>query len=108
MATEEEECLTENHIVQLSERMATETEVRNLGMSVLKLSRCEVQSALTSNSKDIQSAASEVLHKWLLQQESRQQALRNLIDSLRENKINLLVTELMVQMKTTDPPKTGM
>ena len=99
MATGEEEYLTDEHIVRLSERISSKGEVRNLGLKVLKLSQPDIQSALTNNQKDIQSAAYEVLQKWFRQQDSGQQALSSLFESLRENEMNSLVTELPMPVK---------
>ena len=98
------ECLTDEHLVLISELIGCVSEVRNLGVRVLKLSESDVQSALTNNPKDIQSAAYEVLQKWFLQQESRQEALSSLVQSLRENKMNLWAAKLMMQVKETSTP----
>ena len=100
----EEECLTDEHIVRLSERISSEGEVRNLGLKVLKLSQPDIQSALTNNPKDIQSAAYEVLQKWFRQKESGQQTLSSLVESLRENEMNSLVTELPISNYRPLPP----
>ena len=70
--------------MKLSERIVSEDELVSLGITGLKLPYHEVKKALTNHSKDIQSAAHEVLRTWLKQQTNREEAFVKIHEALKE------------------------
>ena len=85
------ETLTDALIVELSERVSTEKELRKLGVQVLKLPDYPVKTALTNNPRCIQSAAYDVLNLWSKQYRRRQDAYADLKTSLGMSRMDGLI-----------------
>ena len=77
----------------MAQRITDESQLRHLGLNILKLSTAKVDSAL-HDKKYIQDAAYKVLQTWYVDQESRQEAYRTLYIELLNNGRQLWATEL--------------
>ena len=87
------EILTDIHILHLSQRITNQNDLLTFGIDILDLPKYKVDSAIT-NHREIGSAVYDVLKTWFKAQHDRKQAYTVLYNSLRENKWDLLATEL--------------
>ena len=85
--------LTDEHIVNLSQRITCQAELVNLGVKVLKLPKFVIDTAVY-NKKEIQDAAYEVLGTWLKKQNNREEAFSLLQTELQASEMNLLAAEM--------------
>ena len=85
--------LTDEHIVNLSERITREYELVELGVKALKLPAYIIDAA-KYNKKEIQDAAREVLQTWCKEQTNREEALVKLQAGLKKCEMNSLAEEL--------------
>ena len=85
--------LEDAHLLELAQKITDEKELQHLGLKILKIRANTVDSALT-NKRDIQDAAHEVLKTWYKNQESKQEAYRNLYRELVNNGRKFWANEL--------------
>ena len=69
--------LEDAHILELSEKITCDTDLMELGVKVLKLPECKIESAIFDK-KEIQPAAHKVLRSWLRKQSDRHEAYNTL------------------------------
>ena len=81
------------HVWELAQRITDENELRHLGLKILKVPANEIDSALT-NERDIREAALVVLKTWYKNQQSKEEAYRNLYTELVNNRRQLWANEL--------------
>ena len=85
----------DSHLWSLSREITTEDDLFTLGVTGLKLSRSVIQTALTNNQREINSAAHTVLRKWFVQQENREDAFTDLQAALRQCEMSHLASQLV-------------
>ena len=88
------------HLWELAQTITNEQHLRDLGLKVLKVPANRIDSALT-NKRDIRDAALEVLKTWYHDQESIQEAYRNLYRELKNNGRQLWANELKQSVEGT-------
>ena len=81
-------------MLEMSKLVTCESELRDLGAKVLKLRRCEIQSALYNHRQSIQDAAYDVLSKWRDQFLTPQKAYNSLYTGLRTYEKNQWADQL--------------
>ena len=85
--------LEDAHIWNLAKCITSKQQLRDLALNILKLPRYSVDASLY-NEREIQDAAQKVLQTWYDNQETRQEAYRNLYIGLYSNGWRLLAGEL--------------
>ena len=85
--------LTDEHILDLSERITSESEFMYLGIKVLGFEEYVMENAL-GKKKEIPMATREVLSMWMKKQNSRQEAYKNLYTALGKHEMNHLAAQL--------------
>ena len=86
--------LTDAHILDLSQRITSESELMELGIKVLGLPDFLIKTALYDNREKMQPATHEILSRWLKAQNSRQEAYVNLQAGLRKCGMKELAVKL--------------
>ena len=87
--------LTDEHIVKLSQRLTNYGNLRSLGYRGLKLEHEEIETSITNNPNDVQSAAHSILQTWSKQQETREKAFSEMYAALQESQLQMLAEELL-------------
>ena len=85
--------LTDEHIVNLSKRITSQSELVELGVRGLNLPEFIIDAAIY-NKNEIQDATREVLQTWVKQQTNREESLVKLQTGLQKCEMNSLVAEL--------------
>ena len=85
--------LEDAHLLEVAQRITDKSELRHLGLNILKVPANKVDSTLT-NERDIQDAAYTVLQTWYHNQQSRQDAYKSLYRELVNNGRQLWANEL--------------
>ena len=85
--------MEDTHLLEIAQKITSKSELRHLGLNILKVPANKIDSALT-NERDIEEAALVVLKTWYHNQESRQEAYRNLYTELVNNRRQLWANEL--------------
>ena len=94
--------LEDLHVLNISQRVTSEQELRNLGTKALKVPEHIIDTALYDNRTSIQDAAHDVLSTWRKQYQSSQGAYLDLLAGLKRAKINQLVTQLRKWVQGTE------
>ena len=81
--------LTDQHLVELSERIPNEVILRRLG-TALGLESHEIQSAKSNNKQDITTAAYDMLQTWYLSMNNGFIAWKEIVKGLEKAKLNML------------------
>ena len=92
--------------MKIADRITSEDDLENVGVTALKIPYHKIKSALTNHSKDIQSATHDVLFTWVKSQSDRAEAFGELCTALRKCEMNLLASELKTWASTEDTPTT--
>ena len=92
--------------MKVADRITSEDDLVNVGVTGLKIPYHKIKSALTNHPKDIQSATHDVLYTWVKSQLSRAEAFEELCTALRKCEMNLLATELETWANKEDTPNT--
>ena len=99
--------LTDEHLLRLSQRLTNYGNLRCLAYTGLKVKHHQIESAITNNPNDVQSAACGILQIWMKQYESREEAFNHLYLALTASQLNMLAQELMEwgeeKIITTEP-----
>ena len=95
--------LSDVHVLQLSQRLTNQIDLRTLGYRGLKVEPHEIELAINNKPNDIQSAAYEILKIWQKQQSNEKEAYSNLVAALTECQMHMLVS----QLKQWTEEKTG-
>ena len=86
--------LDDTHVFELSKRITSESELRNLGITGLRLSKYIIHAAMTDHPRHIQDAAYDVISEWVKQQENMEVAYKTLLQCLKRCQMNQLMAEL--------------
>ena len=86
--------LTISHILDLSQRITSQNDYLDLGVTVLQLPDYQVDSIWTNHKPSVNLAARELLQTWVKNQTNEHEAYTNLIASLRRCQMNQLAAEL--------------
>ena len=86
--------LLDSHIQRLSERFTDVGILKQLAYRGFKMESHDIQSAISNNPSDIQSAAHDVLRKWQLTQGNREEAMDNLLTALEQSNLKSFAEEL--------------
>ena len=87
--------LTDEHLVRLSQRLTNYGNLRSLAYRGLKLEHEEIETSITNNPNDVQSAAHYILQTWVKQQETREKAFSGIYLALKESQLQMLADELL-------------
>ena len=74
--------LDDVHILELSKRITSESDLMELGIKGLRLEKFLIEAALYRHPKDIQDAALDVLSEWMKQQRNMTDAYTTLLKCL--------------------------
>ena len=99
--------LTDEHVLELSKRIVSWSELMDLGIRVLGLPECVILTTIFDNSDKIQPATHAVLAKWLQQQDNRREAYVSLNAGLRKYGMNQLAAELRQWVEETAARASG-
>ena len=86
--------LTDQHIVQLSEIIVSDSMCVKLGIT-LGLKMHQIQVALHNHERDITSAVQDILHKWLQMKENRIIAWKELAAALTKCDMTFWVADIL-------------
>ena len=86
--------LDDAHVLELSRRITSESELLNLGINGLRLREYIIDAALFRHPKDIQDAAHYVLREWVKRQSNRVDAYHSLLKCLKQCEMNELARDL--------------
>ena len=86
--------LDDSHVFELSKRIASQSELLNLGINGLRLPENIIEAALYRHPKDIQDAAHDVLREWVKRQSNRVDAYHSLLRCLKQCEMNELARDL--------------
>ena len=92
------------HLFEVAQRITDKKELLHLGLNILKVPANKVDSAL-HNEREIQDAALEVLKTWYKNQESTENAYKNLYRELVNNGRQLWAHELKQSVTRTEDSK---
>ena len=87
--------LTDEHIVKISQRLTNYGNLRSLAYRGLKLEHQEIETSITNNPNDVQSAAHDILQTWSKQKETREEAFGDIYAALQESQLEMLAEELL-------------
>ena len=90
--------------MKVAERISSEVDLKNFGVTRLKLPNYKIDLALTNHPKDILSATHDVFFTWVKSQSSRAEAFKELCTGLRKCEMNLLATEVETWANKQDTP----
>ena len=96
--------LEDSHILNLSQQITTEQELRDLGTNALDVPEHIIDTALYNHRASIQEAAYVALSTWLKQYQSRQKAYINLQAGLKRAQMNQLAALLRKWSGGIDDP----
>ena len=91
--------LTDSHVLELSKRIESGSDLRDFGIKVLKMPEHVINTALYNHCTNNQSAAHIVLSAWRKQQTNEHEAYSNLITLLQACEMNQLAAELKTWLK---------
>ena len=94
MANEEAGILTNSRLLLLSRKLTNFRDLNNLAYNGLRLEDHQIESVITNKKDDVQSAAHEILRRWLVAQSNRREAYTNLQAALERCQMHMLATEL--------------
>ena len=94
--------LEDSHILNLSQRITSEQELRDLGTKVLKVPEHIIDTALYNHRTSINDAAHDVLCTWLKDQPAKLEAYMNLQAGLKRAHMNQLATQLRMWVQGTE------
>ena len=86
--------LDDSHVLELSRRITSETELLNLGINGLRLREYVIDAAMYRHPKEIQNAAHDVLTEWVKRQSNRVDAYHSLLKCLKQCEMNELARDL--------------
>ena len=96
------DALEDLHVLNISQRVTSEQELRNLGTKALKVPEYIIDTALYNHRTSIQDAAHDVLSTWRKQYQSSQEAYLDLLAALKRAKMNQLATQLRMWVQGTE------
>ena len=79
------DCLEDEHVLELSKRIANETDLNEFGVKVLQMPQYDIDAALTNHPREIQMAAHDILKKWVIALDKREIAYNTLIKNLQQS-----------------------
>ena len=91
----EEAQLTDFMLWNLAQKFTNESDIRTFAVSGLKVEGYKVDSSLTNNSKDINSAMHALLRQWSDSQDNARIAHKRLCKALRAVGKNLLISQVL-------------
>ena len=86
--------LEDSHVLNLSQRITSEHQLRDLGSRALGVRQHIIGTALFNDRTCIQDAAYNVLSTWLKGQPSRQEAFMSMQTGLKRARMNQLAADL--------------
>ena len=92
MQTEHE--LTDEHLLNLAERITNENIRRKLGIA-LGIPNHQIQSIKSDNKQDITSAAYDMLQTWFLNMEDEYIAWEELFKALKKAELKMLIKKVL-------------
>ena len=99
--------LTDEHVLELSKRIVSESELMDLGINVLGHPEHVILTAIYDNRDKIQPATHEILSRWLKTQNNRREAFINLCAGLRKCEMNQLAIKLKEWVEETATRASG-
>ena len=95
--------LEDSHILNLSQRITSEQDLRELGIRVLGLQEHITNTALYNHRTSIQDAAHDVLSTWRKQYQSSQEAYMDLKTGLKRAQMHQLAAQLRKWVEGDSP-----
>ena len=99
--------LTDEHVLELSKRIVSESELMDLGINVLGHPERVILTAIYDNRDKIQPAKHAILSRWLKTQNNRREAYINLCAGLRKYEMNQLAIKLKEWVEETATRASG-
>ena len=86
--------LDDSHVLELSRRITSQSELLNLGINGLRLRENIIDAAVYRHPQEIQNAAHDVLKEWVKRQSNRVDAYHSLLRCLKQCEMNELARDL--------------